>query len=222
MFTLSIKARSFLALLVFRAKKDRDLDGIFIEIFNDSKAVAYATDGKVLGAAPVLQEGVSSFPPGRLQIMYPQREPAVTLIKSQVLRDTEFSVKFEAQLLKDTASTLVEPKITLCVQGLQKSVFARFDPGKLALLRLPETASGEKAQFAVEYVAAIYAACKILNPKRPRAYIAHNGSAGALVTFPGMEDEFYGVIMPVIIADEDFSHTRPSWASDDPEAEDEA
>jgi len=167
------------------------LNGIYCEI-RGNDAILVATNGHVLGAFNCAQAVV--FDEGE------RREDTSFIVPCALLEDAKLSLKGECTVeLKHDDPTISIRRITLRDSYSDITVGGDEVDGKFPKWRMviPQSVSGEVAQFDPELIARLAAASKaILNVRRNAIiplYLAHNGDSGALVSIG--DDNFVGVLM---------------------------
>jgi len=213
---LTINSKILIGLLHFAAKNDVRyyLKGIYCEITGDD-VILVATDGGVLGAFNCVEAAI--FDDGE------RREDISFIVPRELLEGAKLSLKGECTIeLKHEDPTISIRRITLrdsysAIKVGGDEVDGKFPPWRRVI---PQSVSGEVAQFDLELIARLAAASKaILNVRRLNVrrnaiiplYLAHNGNSGALVSIGN--DNFVGVLMPLNVSRVVNSiPTAPAWA----------
>ena len=166
------------ALLCFAVKKDirNYLNSIMLEILpTESRLVA--TDGCMIGVFRICS--TDNLPP--MQIIIP-REP-LDKIKS---KRGEFIEIIASPDNKEVTIKHGNSTVTCEVINSKYPEYRRL---------IPDSYTGESAQFNGELLTNIIKAYKCLHTGFPAPFITHNGTGGALIDLNW--DDFCGVIMPL-------------------------
>jgi DNA polymerase-3 subunit beta len=119
----------------------------------------------------------------------------------------------QSRLCGDVAEiSVVDGVVTLAVTGgatyADKAIDGSFPDWRRVI---PQTVSGDVAQFDPELLAAFAKARKALNGGRSKFItIGHNGSGPALVSFADSNDDGFGVLMPIR---GEPAKIAPTWAN---------
>jgi len=209
---LTIDSKILIGLLHIAAKNDVRyyLNGIYCEITGDD-AILVATDGGVLGAFNCAQAAV--FDEGE------RREDTGFIIPRALLEGAKLSPKGKCTIeLNYDGPTIGIRRINLCdsynaIEVGGDEVDGKFPPWRRVI---PQSVSGEVAQFDSELIARLAAASKVILNVRRNAiiplYLAHNGDSGAMVSIGN--DNFVGVLMPLNLSRvaNSIPTAPPAWA----------
>jgi len=208
---LTIKAETIKALLAVAAKSDVRyyLNAIAIDARATGDVTLVATDGHRLLAVPVDSDDIENF----ADFM-----PGVWVVDRALLESVKpmkaGRTDFPLALTIASAGTGNLPTVSLvgATTASGTAVDGRFPDWRRVM---PASANGIAAQFSPEYVGSFGKVGELLGGKGKSipCVIHHNGSDGALVTFPG--SPAIGVIMPMRVSADTSTPPHPglpSWA----------
>lgn len=207
---LTIKAETIKALLAVAAKSDVRyyLNAVAIDARATGDVTLVATDGHRLLAVPMDADDIEDLLPG------------VWVVDRALLESVKPAkagrIDFPLALTIAGVITGNSPSATVSLAGATiasgKTVDGRFPDWRRVM---PASANGIAAQFLPDYVGSFGKVGELLGGKGKSipCVIHHNGSDGALVTFPG--SPAVGVIMPMRVSADTSTPPHPglpAWA----------
>jgi DNA polymerase-3 subunit beta len=205
---LTIKAETIKALLAVAAKSDIRyyLNGVAIDAREAGDVTLVATDGHRLLAIPLEKDNIESLLPG----VWVVNRALLESVKPMKAGRTELPLALT--IVSAGAGNLPTVSLVGATTASGTAVDGRFPDWRRVM---PASANGIAAQFSPEYVGSFGKVGELLGGKGKSipCVIHHNGSDGALVTFPG--SPAIGVIMPMRVSADTSTPPHPglpSWA----------